>query len=185
GIRFWRRYNVVFDFPRQTMYLQRSRWYAEDDLYNLSGFAWWRKGENTVVMEVKATSPAAKAGLKSGDIILKIDGKDASQTRFLESQKIFGIPGKKVPVVYRRDEAETKVVLSLDPWKPKRPNPRFLKEAPTKKVQASLLVDRGFAYRLTNDLDRALADFDEAMRLDPGNSDAFFYRAGISFDKKE
>src|SRR5262249_28620657 len=46
GIRFWRRYNVVFDFPRQTMYLQRSRWYAEDDLYNLSGFAWWRKGEN-------------------------------------------------------------------------------------------------------------------------------------------
>ena len=38
------------------------------------------KGEGLLIKSVKADSPAAKAGLKAGDVITKIDGKSVSNT---------------------------------------------------------------------------------------------------------
>ena len=185
GIRFWQRYNMILDFPAQTLHLQRRRVFANDDLCNWSGLTLQRKEKKTVVLEIIEKSPAAKAGLMAGDAILKIDGEEVGQTRVAELMKLFSVKGKKVRVVYERDQTEAEVVLSLNPWEKKHLCPTFLEKEPSAKVQASLLSDRGLAYHMKKEPDRAIADFDEAIRLDPGNVEAYVKRAEFWVDKKE
>jgi hypothetical protein len=157
GLSFWRRYNLILDFPQQTMHLRKSRWYKEDDLCNLSGMLFTPEDGKTVVEEIRAGSPAAKAGLKSGDILLRLGGKDIASTRAMVLLKMLGLEGNKVPVVYQRGETRLETVLVLDPWKRKRVHPKYLDQKPAADVQASLLVHRGFAYRMKKDLATARA----------------------------
>ncbi|MDP3859806.1 MAG: tetratricopeptide repeat protein [Stagnimonas sp.] len=49
--------------------------------------------------------------------------------------------------------------------------------------RAELLVLRGTAYTIKGDSDAATKDLDEAIRLNPGDADAFFARGGAHFKK--
>lgn len=184
GLGFWRRYNVTFDFPKQTLTFEKSRWFDKDDDGDQSGVAFQRKGKSTVVLEVKDGSPGAKAGLRPGDIVLKIDGKDAASFRFAELWKLFS-KGKKIPLVYQRDHVQAEVLLSLDAWKTKRAHPLFLKEEPSKKVQAQLLYSRALAFAAKNDVQSVLTDVDESVRLNPQQTDSYYLRSKIWGAKKE
>jgi tetratricopeptide (TPR) repeat protein len=44
--------------------------------------------------------------------------------------------------------------------------------------------DRAFTWKSKGDIDRAIADFGEAIRIDPKYADAFFQRARIWNDNK-
>lgn len=63
-----------------------------------------------VVIQVYPDSPAEKAGLKSGDILLKADGKAYGTMEEL-SAAIKGKAGTKVTVTYMRDEKEYDVEI--------------------------------------------------------------------------
>jgi serine protease Do len=62
-------------------------------------------------------SAAAKAGLKEGDVIIKVDDKKISDpdalTEVIRSHK----PGDKVTVTYLRDDKEQKATAELGKWK--------------------------------------------------------------------
>src|SRR3954469_2770247 len=45
-----------------------------------------------------------------------------------------------------------------------------------KKQKADAYAERGKAYRARGDADGAITDFDEAIKLDPKNSEAYFNR---------
>lgn len=63
-----------------------------------------RKGVLTVISLLEGT-PAERAGIKSGDKILKIDGEDTSNLTLEEAvSKIRGQPGTKVTLTIYRDE---------------------------------------------------------------------------------
>ncbi|GBD34460.1 putative CtpA-like serine protease [bacterium HR35] len=63
-----------------------------------------RKGVLTVISPLEGT-PAERAGIKSGDKILKIDGEDTSNLTLEEAvSKIRGKPGTKVTLTIYRDE---------------------------------------------------------------------------------
>jgi tetratricopeptide (TPR) repeat protein len=47
------------------------------------------------------------------------------------------------------------------------------------KELAIVFVNRGTAHRIKEDKERAIADYTEAIRLDPKNIDAFFFRAVV------
>jgi S1-C subfamily serine protease len=63
---------------------------------------------------VQDNSPAAKAGLKAGDIMTSFDGKDiltlADYAYTLRLRK----PGDVVPVIVKRDGADLKVDVTLE-----------------------------------------------------------------------
>ncbi len=49
--------------------------------------------------------------------------------------------------------------------------------AETKENQAIAYYNRGLAYENKDDYARAIADYSDAIRLDPNDADAYFYRA--------
>ncbi|WP_374330257.1 Do family serine endopeptidase [Aestuariivirga sp.] len=62
-----------------------------------------KDAKGAIVADVTEDSPALAAGVKQGDTILKIDGKDVSDSRDL-SRKVAGIkPGDSVPLTIVRD----------------------------------------------------------------------------------
>ena len=62
------------------------------------------------ISEVQAGKPADKAGVKAGDILLKIDGKDVSSLSLSETAALIkGEEGKKVVFTISRTEKDTTV----------------------------------------------------------------------------
>jgi len=57
-----------------------------------------KDAKGAIVADVTEDSPALKAGLKSGDVILKVDGKDIADARELARKVAQLVPGKDVPV---------------------------------------------------------------------------------------
>ena len=53
----------------------------------------------------------------------------------------------------------------------------------TKRNQITAYINRGSAYRATDDFDRAIADLDKAVQLDPKSSLALTKRASIYHEK--
>lgn len=66
-----------------------------------------------VIVQVIPDSPAEKAGLKSGDILLKADGKTYDTMEEL-SAAIKGKAGTKVAITYMRDEKEKEISIIRD-----------------------------------------------------------------------
>jgi C-terminal processing protease CtpA/Prc len=70
-------------------------------------------GEGVVVKEVAPESPAAKAGLKTGDFILKVNGKDVPDvTEFLRKVGTYK-PGDKLSVQIQRDGLDKTITATL------------------------------------------------------------------------
>lgn len=73
--------------------------------------------KGVVIEDITDKSGASKAGLKEGDIILKIDDKTIKNpdhlTEVIRSHK----PGDKVGITYERDGKEQKTTAELGKWK--------------------------------------------------------------------
>src|SRR5436190_18874708 len=61
------------------------------------------ENSGALVGDVTPDSPAEKAGIKTGDIIVEFDGKDVRDSRHLKLQVAQTHPGKTVPVKVLRD----------------------------------------------------------------------------------
>jgi predicted aspartyl protease len=72
-----KQYVVTFDYEHQKMYFAPGG-IAERDGYDRVGIWINRAPQGFQVMDVTATSPAAIAGLKAGDVIYSLDGKRAT-----------------------------------------------------------------------------------------------------------
>lgn len=68
-----------------------------------------KDNDGALVADVTAGSPAAKAGIKAGDIITRFNGKDVRDSRQLKLQVSQTSPSAKVPVEVMRD-GETKTL---------------------------------------------------------------------------
>src|SRR5438477_6125431 len=60
-------------------------------------------GAGALVSDVTADSPAEKAGLKSGDVIVEFDGKKVTDSRHLKREVARVHPGQTIPVKVLRD----------------------------------------------------------------------------------
>jgi hypothetical protein len=113
GLGYLSRFTVTLDFPNQRLYLRPGKRYNRPDKWNVSGLHFLRRGGNVVVDSVDAGSGAAKAGLKVGDVILRLADVEAKRARLFELLKILCEEGTTVRVVASRAGKEFEVSMDL------------------------------------------------------------------------
>jgi hypothetical protein len=114
-----RRFNVYFDYQNNKVYLRRNKFYKEKFSYDMSGMSVVAKGElylrpYYVIEKIRASTPAAEAGLKVDDVILKINGHfgvdlNLSKINSMLTKK----PGKRIKVKIKRGEEILQVEFLL------------------------------------------------------------------------
>ena len=102
-----------------------------DDIAESLGVA---AGEGAIISDVTEDSPALKAGFKTGDIILKLDGKDISDSRDLARKVAVVEPGTSVPVEIIRDGKAETVTVEIG----KMPGSKEMAAAPRQSEPATL-----------------------------------------------
>lgn len=117
GGEFLRRFTVIFDYKNQALYLNKNKNYHDPFIYSKTGLVIAAKGVdlNTFrVVDVRKNSPAAKAGIQPGDIILKVNGLGARHyTLITLNNKLRKRDGKKIRLKIRRGEEEFKTSFRL------------------------------------------------------------------------
>lgn len=91
--------------------------YITDGKYNGIGSLIRKMGDYVTITEPYADSPAAKAGLKAGDVILAVDGKSAKGKSSDDVSNILkGFPGTEVVLTIQRpgEAKEKKVTMVRD-----------------------------------------------------------------------
>ena len=113
--------------------------------------------KGALVAEAQTDSPAAAAGLKSGDTILAVNGKDVDGPRELAAMIADMEPGTTVKVTYWRDGEKHDVDVKLGTLPGERPDGRA-RPARAGGNRPSALEDFGMAVAPAEDASRRDGD---------------------------
>lgn len=113
GLGFLSRFKVTFDFPGQTLHLEKGKRFEDPDRWDLSGLHLVRKEGRTVVHSVDKESPAASSGIKAGDVLVQAAGKATQPMSLFELRRLFCEPGGKIGLVVQRQEQRLDVAVEL------------------------------------------------------------------------
>ena len=114
GLDYWSRYVVTFDFPDSTMYLKKgSQFNRKSEWTNWSGVEFRFKDRQIVVESVRDNSPAAQAGIKPGDVLLKIGGDKASEITLMRIRRLFYEKGKSYRLLLQRGQKELDLAIDI------------------------------------------------------------------------
>jgi hypothetical protein len=97
GYGVLRQFNITFDYAGEALYFERNANYGQPDVFDRAGM-WIERGANGYdVVEVVAGGPAAQAGLKTGDVIVAVNGKASGTTQLDQVRAALkAAPGTKV-----------------------------------------------------------------------------------------
>jgi hypothetical protein len=79
GLGILKQFNVTFDYDRQRIILEPNTLHGRPDVFNRAGLRAARDGHGWTITTVYPGSPAAAAGLREGEHIAMIDGKNNDQ----------------------------------------------------------------------------------------------------------
>lgn len=106
GSGLLKRFVVTFDYPRRRLYLLRlARPDADTGRFDRTGMWINRQESGFEIMDLADNGPAATAGLKKGDVVLAIDGRDVASLSLSDARSMLKtVPvGRPLPISYRRD----------------------------------------------------------------------------------
>ncbi len=92
GNNILRRFNVVFDYQREVMYLKPNYFFKEPFEHDMSGIEITTAGptfERVIIARVETGSAAEKVGLKEGDRILSVNFKKVEELGIEEIKGLF------------------------------------------------------------------------------------------------
>jgi hypothetical protein len=115
GAEILKRFNVTFDYARQEITFEPNATHAAPHVYDRSGL-WLKQAAGSFeVLDVIPGSPAAGAGIKVGDRVLEIDGREAGELPLPEARQKLRTPppGTKVRLTVRSGDRNRRVVLTL------------------------------------------------------------------------
>ena len=101
GIGILSQFNLVFDYHRQQIIFEKNHNYGQKEAYNRTGLRAKPEGLQWEIIGIIPDSPASGSGLKPGDKIVTIDGKNAAQLSDDDLYALF------------RQEVGTKVTLAI------------------------------------------------------------------------
>lgn len=102
GLDFLSRFRVTFDFANAQLYLAPGRLYRSSPEWNRNGLRCLQRNGEVVADLVDQGSPAAMAGLESGDVILEVNGVSTKDMTLWQMRKLFHRDGETVTVTARR-----------------------------------------------------------------------------------
>jgi hypothetical protein len=79
GNRILERFKVTLDYERRQMWLEPGRLYPRRDPMTRCGMQLARTADTVRVMDVLVGSPAARAGLRAQDVVLRLDGRPVTE----------------------------------------------------------------------------------------------------------
>ena len=102
-------FNVIFDYPKSQLILERNKNYGAPDFYGRSGIVFDPDWEIALVADVVPGSPAADAGIAFGDNITSINGVAPGAAGFHQEIRglYFGAAGSKVMLQFK--DAQSKI----------------------------------------------------------------------------
>lgn len=111
------RFTVIFDYNSQAFYLSRNKRYRQPFIFSKTGFSLTAEGEGLTtfkVVQVRVNSPAEEAGIKVGDIIMKLNGTRAKKLTLMKiNEKLRSRDGKKIRLRLKRGEEEYETSFRL------------------------------------------------------------------------
>jgi len=106
-----KRFTVIFDYPNQRMILEPNGNFAYEDDFDMAGLWLTKEGDTTKVDFVVKDSPAFKAGIKEGDLVLKMNGQPTKDLLLRDIREMFKAgQGKKVSLIIINSEGKEKTV---------------------------------------------------------------------------
>jgi hypothetical protein len=96
-----RRFNVVYDYPRSTLYVWKSADFAVRDGYDRGGLWISAHHDHAYVAGLLPSGPASNAGLRQGDDIMAVNGRPIESGDVLTLRAMFSTspPGTSITVV--------------------------------------------------------------------------------------
>jgi serine protease Do len=119
--------------------------------------------KGALVSKVEANSPAAKAGLKVGDVILAWDGEEIERFRDLPRYVAASKAESEVQVKLWRDRAETSISVTTGLLKVEQVAALMAPEAKKEATDEVTLPDSGMTLAELNDERRQILGLDEEM----------------------
>ena len=113
GSGFLRRFTVAFDFDGRKMYLKPNERVSQPHIFDASGVGFIWRGGRHVVMDVIPDSAGADAGIRVGDVLLKIDDRAAGDLTPMQLRTLLSTDGSTRRLVCERDGRSATIVLRL------------------------------------------------------------------------
>ncbi len=116
GAQMLRRFGLVFDYPRQTIYFDPNSEFNSEDFEDMSGLTVIASGPNLkkfVITDVRPNTPGSDAGLRKGDVIEGIEGDAAADLSLADIRRLFHLLGPPYPVVITRNKKTFTVQLQM------------------------------------------------------------------------
>ena len=109
-----RRFTVTFDYRNQTLYLAKNADFAQSPTGDRSGLVLVAGRAGMRAIGVLTDTPAAEAGIQSGDIIVTVNGTPASDMGLLPLRELLhGPPGTVVKMTVSTGGTSRDVTLTL------------------------------------------------------------------------
>jgi len=102
GSEILNRFNFILDYKKMKLYLKPNSLFSEPFEYRSSGITLRRNGRGIYVFQVVEESPAYKAGLRKGDLVLSVDGLENLEIG--EYRRRLTRTGSDVRLVVKRPE---------------------------------------------------------------------------------
>lgn len=104
GSGFLRRFTVTFDYAGRRMFLEPNARLGERDVFDRSGLSLLSSAGVRKVVHVEEGSPAWRAGIRAGDVVLAVNGRGSSDWGDDEiARALRAEPGTWVSVRLRKD----------------------------------------------------------------------------------
>lgn len=115
GTELLRRFRVVFDYPHDRVILEPRPALEQPFVWNPSGLHFRQRGDSLVVGRVRDDSPAARAGIEVGDVLVAVGSEPAGRLGLAGAEeRLAGEPGRRVTLVTRRQGVTIERVVVLD-----------------------------------------------------------------------
>jgi hypothetical protein len=115
GGQILQRFHVVIDYPGKRMLLGKSDMFGDPFEEDMSGLGLSANGDNLesiIVRYVQEQSPAAEAGVRTGDELIEVNGKAAKGDSMESVRKDLRVANKKVKLLLKRGTEKVELTLT-------------------------------------------------------------------------